>query len=231
MVKRGVSRQLGAPPVQKLPLTVEILLKLHSLLDMSCTVDLSFWAAVLTGFFGLLRKSSLLPKTANCDFTMCLLRSDIVVMERDSFVLQIRKSKTNQFGQRILQLPFSACVDNILCPVFAMLRHLAGSKMAPDVPLFSCLIVGKVFHMTHATFVSKLKKCLERLGYPSAAYSGHSLRRGGCSFCYEAGLNAVEIKLRGDWKSMAFERYLFVSREKQFESSRMLADRTAFYLR
>ena len=33
MIKRGISRQLGAPPVQKLPLTVEILIKLHSMLD------------------------------------------------------------------------------------------------------------------------------------------------------------------------------------------------------
>jgi hypothetical protein len=77
-------------------------------------------------------------------------------MEIDCFVLQVKKSKTNQFGQRILPLPFSACANLDVCPVFVMLKHLTMSKLSPSMPLFSYLDKGSVYHMTHYTFVSKL---------------------------------------------------------------------------
>jgi hypothetical protein len=117
LVRKGITRQLGVPPVQKLPITIEILMKIHSLLNWSSPMDLAFWAVCLTGLYGLLRKSSLLPKSVSSDFSMTLLRSDVVLMEADCFVLRVRKSKTNQFGQRVLQLPFTACDNQDICPV------------------------------------------------------------------------------------------------------------------
>ena len=62
MVKRGVARQLGVPPIQKMPITIEILLKLHTTLDCDDPFEIAFWAACLLGFYGILRKSTLLPK-------------------------------------------------------------------------------------------------------------------------------------------------------------------------
>jgi hypothetical protein len=53
LIRRGVARQLGVPPVQKLPLTATILMQMQNVLDFSLTCDLSFWAACLVGFFGL----------------------------------------------------------------------------------------------------------------------------------------------------------------------------------
>jgi hypothetical protein len=70
LVRRGISRQLGVPLAKKLPITVEILMKIHGILDLSIPMDLAFWAACLTGLFGLLRKSSLLPKSVSSDFSM-----------------------------------------------------------------------------------------------------------------------------------------------------------------
>jgi hypothetical protein len=147
LVMRGISRQLGSPPAQKLPITIEILKKIHRIINFSDPCDLAFWAACLTGLFGLLRKSSLLPKSVQSDFSMSLIRSDVVIMERDCFVLQIRKSKTNH--QRVLKLPFVACKDEVVCPVYAMLTHLTGSKLGPTLPLFAYLDKGSVYHLTH----------------------------------------------------------------------------------
>ena len=109
MVKRGVSRQLGVPPVQKMPITVDILLKLYMNVDVESAFDLSYWAACLIGFYGLLRKSTLLPKSLHSAISEGLLRSDVINLRSDSFVLMIRKSKMIQFGQRVLQLPFVCC--------------------------------------------------------------------------------------------------------------------------
>jgi hypothetical protein len=94
MVKRGVSRQLGRPPVQKLPITVEILRDMFSLLDLKKVRDMSFWAAALVCFFGLLRKNTLLPPTFDSVSKSFLVRSDVVGMSRHSFLLRIRHTKT-----------------------------------------------------------------------------------------------------------------------------------------
>ena len=73
--------------------------------------------------------------------------------------------------------------------------------------------------LTHARFVQRLKSGLTAVGFDSGQYSGHSFRRGGCTLGYRAGLNLTELKLRGDWKSQAFEKYLFVSASSIFKSA------------
>lgn len=43
---------------------------------------------------------------------------------------------------------------------------------------------------------------------PHDKYSNHSFRRGGASYALHCGLPVDLIKLQGDWKSNACERYL-----------------------
>jgi hypothetical protein len=87
MVKRGVARQLGSPPVQKLPLDMGIIHKLFKVYDFSSPHDIAFWAALMVGFFGLLRKSTLLLQAASSKPDSCLIRGDVVNVNGDSFVL------------------------------------------------------------------------------------------------------------------------------------------------
>jgi hypothetical protein len=51
MVKRGIRREKGVPPKQKMPITLDILKKMHPFLDLSSPCDLAFWAAALIAFF------------------------------------------------------------------------------------------------------------------------------------------------------------------------------------
>ena len=224
MVKRGVARKLGRPPVQKLPITVDILKSIYSLLDLSDVADLAFWAAALVGFYGLLRKNTLLPVSSGSNSKAFLLCSDVVEFSRHSFLLKIRQTKTIQFGQRVLVLPFVSCLDHSLCPVSVLLRHLVNSPLPGTCSLFSYCVDGRVRLWTHASFVAFLKLCLTRLGFQPGSYSGHSFRRGGCSACFQAGLSITDIKLRGDWRSQSFERYLYVSASSVYQGARALAD-------
>ena len=96
--------------------------------------------------------------------------------------------------------------------------------MPKHLSLFACIECGKRKVLTHNVFVKRLKSLLESLGYLSKNYSGHSFRRGGCTFCFEAGLSLTEIKIRGDWKSQAFERYLFVPASAIYDSAVRLAE-------
>jgi hypothetical protein len=221
MVRRGVSRVIGVPPNQKLPITLVILRAFASKLDFELPGDSAFWAACLVCFFGLLRKGTLLPRS-RFDTAHCLLRSD-VRMRSDSFILSIRHTKTVQFGQRIVVIPFVSCLDPLVCPVRNLLLHLTKSVLPPATPLFTFKIVDRIVCITHATFVSKLRSLLSLCGFDPSKYSGHSFRRGGCSLCYQAGLSLIEIKRRGDWRSQAFERYIHVPADTIFQAACALA--------
>jgi hypothetical protein len=96
----------------------------------------------------------------------------------DSFVLVVRNSKTIQFGQSVLQIPFVACFDLELSPVRAVLSHLTTSRMPPDVPLFAFLAGGHTVVLTQVDFVTKLRVGLTRIGLNAINFSGHNLRRG-----------------------------------------------------
>ena len=223
MIRRGILRKLGRPPVQKLPITQEILCSIFECLDFSRLGELSFWCACLICFFGLLRKNTLLPYSVKDLSSSFLVRGDVVSLNETSFLLKIRKTKTIQFGQRILSIPFVMCEDKRLCPVRFLLRHLVHSPLPKEMPLFSYIVKGCPKCWTHKTFVLYLKKLLENVGYPSKDYSGHSFRRGGCSLCFEAGLSITDIELRGDWRSNSFERYIYVPASSVFKSAAALA--------
>ena len=61
----GMSREKGLTPAQKHPMTPDILIKLRSQLNLDSSLDASFWATCLVAFFGMFRKSHLLPTHAN----------------------------------------------------------------------------------------------------------------------------------------------------------------------
>ena len=224
MVKRGVSRQLGSPVKQMLPLSVTILRDLYSCYDMCETADVCFWAALILGFFGMLRKSSLLLKFSNSAQEMGLCRYDVADLSDESFVLNVRRSKTNQFGQRVHRIPFVSCSEACLCPVRSLLAHLVASKLPSSSNLFAYCKSGRSLILNHADFVSKLRRGLGMIGLNPGLYSGHSMRRGGCTMGYAAGLSVVDLKLRGDWHSNAVEQYLFVPGAQIVSAARIMSE-------
>ena len=65
--------------------------------------------------------------------------------------------------------------------------------------------------MTQVMFVARLTTLLSSLGVNASDFSAHSFRRGGASYAFSIGLSPLQIKLRGDWGSDAYERYIFIS--------------------
>jgi hypothetical protein len=114
-------------------------------------------------------------------------------------------------------------LDVRLCPVRALLTHFGLSKLDSARPLFNFVNGSMEMLFTHAGFVSLLKTVLTRLGVDSQLYSAHSLRRGGASFAFSAGLSPLQIKSRGDWASSAFERYVFIAPEGALSAAGTLA--------
>ena len=61
-VLKGIQRTKGDAINQKLPITQQILAKFATVLNLNKSIDLTFLAACLVAFYGMLRKSSLFPK-------------------------------------------------------------------------------------------------------------------------------------------------------------------------
>ena len=216
-IQKGISRMLGKPPKQKSPITVNILLDLFSTLENHPT-DTAFWAACLIAFFGFMRKSTLLPTNDLLLARKFIARHDIVDLSLSSFFVVIRHSKTIQFGQRLLTLPYVSSTDHRLCPVRALLKHLGSSKLPKTSPLFNFSSSGVEMQFTHAFFVKRLKLGLTRTGNRASDVSCHSFRRGGATLAFAMGVSAIDIKLRGDWRSNAFEKYLVISPSDSLKS-------------
>ena len=218
-LKRGISRELGTPPDQKLPITCSILLKIREQLCFLLPCDIVFWAACLIGFFGLFRKKTLLPQTLTNPGDSCILRGDMKIVDPDTIVISVRKTKTIQCGERLLVMPFVSCVNNSrLCPVRALKDLLHVAPIDPKMPLFSYNQPHSVKFWTHSAFTQKLKETVARAGYNPKRYSGHSFRRGGATLGFELGLSLPEIKVRGDWKSDAVNEYVVVHDIKKIAS-------------
>ena len=227
MLKRAFSRLKGVPPVQKLPISVDILAKIRTLLDFCSPADLVFWAALLIGFYGFLRKSTLLLKHSSTPPHLGITRGDILDISTLSFVVRVRHSKTIQFGQRVLHLPFAACAAPELCPVRALLFHLFASRLPPSASAFSYTSPAGLLVLSQPLFVSRLQRCLAAIGLDSKKFSAHSLRRGGTSFAINSGVSPLIVKARGDWSSNAFERYVFLEAHSTMEAAQQISANVA----
>ena len=158
-----------------------------------------------------MRKSTLLPSSVEAQLGIFLLREDILDLGLESFTLRVKHSKVIQFGQKVHLIPFAFCSDATLCPVRAIMAHFGASPLGLMRPLFNFEYAGREVVFTQNCFVSRLRIALLAAVLNASVYSAHSFRRGGASLAFDLGLSSIQIKLRGDWASNAFEQYVFVS--------------------
>ena len=209
---KGISKRLKHVPLQKLPITPDILSHMLLHLDLSVELHLVFWTCCLFAFFLCARKSNLLPHSRNkLSQNSYLLRSD-VLRTTDSLVVCIKWSKTNQTNEEYLTIPLFKIKNSILCPVSAFNRMCHTVKARSNNPLFmfhndSGVLVPLSFNI----FDKLLSSVLRVAGYNPYLYSGHSFRRGGATWAFANGFPSDAIKLLGDWKSDSFLLYIHLS--------------------
>ena len=225
-VLRGIKRVKGVAPMPKLPMTLDILSFIHSQLNLRDSKQASFWAICLVSFFGLFRKSHLLPPSPR-EFSPATFftRSDFTF--RDSILLiSVRWSKTIQFGQRIVTIPLVALPSSIFCPVSAVSHAFSLTSGSPPSNQALCWWDSynasyRVF--TYRDFMACLKAHLSRSGLPSGQYGSHSFRRGGATFALEAGVPLDSIAVMGDWKSDAMYLYLHMPLSQRLRAQQSIS--------
>ena len=218
---QGLKRRLAKVPFQVLPLTPTILKKMFIHLNMSKPQDRALWCSYLLSFYGLLRKSSAVPKSSTYTATQVLVRRNVRIdLQNNMVYLYLGYGKTNNFCTRDVLIPIPGNDDPALDPV----RHLAALfsivNAEDDAPAFT---YGVNTFITYSTFTSRLKVLLKKAGYDPALFSGHSFRRGGASFLHQCGGTALMIQASGDWSSQCFTRYLYMSEAERLHSQTLMS--------
>ena len=219
---QGLKRRLARVPFQVLPITPIILKRMFTHLNMANLQDRALWCSYLLSFFGLLRKSSAVPKSTSYDVHKVLVRQNVMVDTQGNMVyLYLGHGKTNNFCTRDVIIPIPGNDDPAMDPVRHLSALFSSINTDPTAPAFS---FGNGKFVTYGSFTSRLKVLLKKAGYDPALYSGHSFRRGGASFLHSCGGTALMIQASGDWSSQCFTRYLYLTEADRLHSQTLMTN-------
>ena len=125
-------------------------------------------------------------------------------------VIILKWSKSCQRGEEGSTVPLPKIPAHPLCPLQAYREMLAVSPTHhPNQPLL--MITGARTHrpsLTTGQLTRTLQDLMTTLGYSASQYSLHSLRAGGATTAYHAGVDPVQIKRHGTWSSECLWRYV-----------------------
>ena len=197
-ILRGIERNHFAPRKRKMPITFDLLCKIHVFVNFCSNDDIVYWAAITCGHFLLLRAG---------EFTLCNkerfnLSRDLALSDVTSYqspdgqhywmvhITDSRKLTNDRPGSD----PLYTHTHHSVCPAYAMKSNLALQRSRPNMseewPLFLLENNQALTKQQLVTFVSHL---LRLIGVDSTAYGTHSFRIGGATSASLAGLADYEI--------------------------------------
>lgn len=195
-------------------LTLEDLGRIFDQLDLGNFEDVTFWACLTTAFFGLLRVSEYIDGA---------LQHQHVRVTSQGVILTIPFSKTTLHP---VEVRLSAR-DDFLCPLKAVEHYQLFKGKSSEVSKYPFFLAKPRSSdpLRKSSFIAKLKGHVKALGLNPANYSGHSMRRGGCTAMFLAGVNETFIAAHGRWRSLEYRKYLDFVNETQWRPTAMLAQR------
>jgi len=192
-----------APPVQKLPITLTILQKVHVIIDHSNYSSILIWCAMCVAHFACLRTGEFVAKSQT-DISSCLFRHNVNITN-NSVQLHLRNSKTdtsNRGTDIVIGCTNQSICAHCIMHKFCLTRDEYNSH---DKPLY---IFQNGMVLTRQLFIKQTRLYLSLIGVDPSLYSGHSYRAGGATTAAIAGLHDWEIKRLGRWKSHTYHRYI-----------------------
>ena len=208
LLLRGIAREKQHIPRKAEPVSPTILREIYPFLKQNNPFDSVLWCAILLMFFLMTRKSNMFPNSIReFDAGKQLLRKDITLAD-DLLILNIKWSKTRQFGHS-RNIPVCSIPDSCLCPVFAFKKMIALNPAKETDPAF-CFKDSKsrLVPITYPQFQRKLRHLISKTGRNGSAFSSHSLSRGSCSYAFRSKVPSELIQSHGDWLSDTYKEYL-----------------------
>ena len=166
--------------------------------------------ALSFGFFGYLRISNLVPQTAaSFDPTRNTTFGD-VLLRNTGLTLSLKWTKTRQSSRPCL-VPLPTLGSSTLCPFKAWRLYnicFEHMELTHDTPLLITTHEPVGLPVTASMLRSMFRRALAYADLKDAGYTPHSLRRGGATFSYHAGVAIDHIKRHGTWRSDSVQDYL-----------------------
>ena len=218
---RGIQRIHQHVPRRARPITPAILFSIWKLSPSFNSLEYSVFACGLFLFFTMARAGSILPASRKSPQHLFLTR-DRVNFSREGILITLTHTKNIQFGRRRLHIPLLSS-PSPLCPVAAF---LASSSFLPShqaTPAFVFYEKTHIRWLTKTIFIDVFRRLITRAGIQDAhAFTGHSFRRGGASWAFQAGMPGELIQICGDWSSDAYKNYLEFSMQNKVSLAALL---------
>jgi site-specific recombinase XerD len=179
-------------------LTLADLKAIHQQMDLSCFEHARDWAVLVNAFFSLLRSSEYTLSKSRRPLQWRDIHRDPT---RKGLQLDVRFSKTSSKTVSI----YTSFREDIFCPD-AALRHYA-TMLRRRQPTDAVFVTPSGRPLTQTAWGRRFHYWITRIGLPIDAYSPHSLRRGGATAMFEAGVPVATISKHGRWLSDAINCY------------------------
>ena len=221
---QGITRLHPHVPSRAKPVTPSILCKYYHHMDHTDSLHCSVWACSLFMFYTLARLGSMLPSSKSSPRHK-FLSKDRVNLCVEGLLVTFLHTKTIQFGKRRLHIPLLK-TNSLLCPVQAYFHASSISSGGLSGPAFTFNKKGKTCWLTASVFIRTFRSVLDTAGVQGASsFTGHSFRRGGATWAFQAGVPGELIQICGDWASDAYTRYLEFSMKSKLDlASRFIKD-------
>ena len=209
LMLRATKLTMRRIPRQKLPITPALLSKLCHITEGLGIFGLVLKVAMTFAFYGMLRQSNLAPRTAGAfDVTRHTTRRD-VQLTPPGVCIALKWSKTMQTVGHGDNIPLPTITGHVTDPVAAYSRMIAALPTRhPTEPLLTLPGKGARKTVTTALLSKGLAILLECIDIDPHLYSLHSFRRGGATAAFNAGVNVLDLKRHGTWRSDAFTAYV-----------------------
>ena len=160
---RGIERKHFTSPKQKMPITFDLLCKIHPFVNFLSSNDIVFWSAITCGHFLLLQASEFTVNgTEPFDPSQHLTLSDVNSHQSPTrehyWTVRLKQSKTDQRREGVML--YMSHTNHVVCPACAMKSNVALQQSRPRTPKDSPLFLlehQQVLTRQHlVTFVSHL---------------------------------------------------------------------------
>ena len=219
---RGISRLNPHVPVRAIPVTPKILLIYHQQMDSEDSLHSAVWACCLVLFHTMARLGSILPASSTSPKSQ-FLTEDRINFSREGLLITLLHTKTIQFGRRRLHIPLLRTAS-VFCPVTAYQHFLSLVQPNKSGPAFFFIHQDKFRWLTPKIFISTFRSVLAAGGCCDAAlFTGHSFRRGGATYAFQAGIPGELIQICGDWASDSYKKYLEFNMQNKIDLAAQFA--------
>ena len=207
LVKRtlkGVNYTVHTTPSPKGLFSLQQIKEISRLCDIYES-SLTYRAAFLLGFYGLLHISNIAPPFSKAfDPAKHLLRRDVAFMYPGTHI-SLKWAKNLQAPERTHTVKLPVVHDPLLCPTQTLQALLKKRVLKSSDPL---LVLDDYTLLSQSHLRRRLATLVRSLGLPILGFGFHSFRRSGATIAYDSNVSLTAIKMHGVWNSDAVWSYI-----------------------